>query len=315
MADARLVATNPEDSSLVPVACTPEGLLKTEGGPEGPPGPQGDPGPKGDPGPPGPGFELPPDPYEGAFLGWLNGGLAWLGNEPIPIPEGVFGPITGWDAQSGMLTIASGIPSAVENGVYVYQCSSDGTLFTEGWNISEEWTDGWQGTTPSQPTRGVENAFDGDESTFAFPGNNNAGDYLKYVFDSAVPIQSKLEVLLKRDSPSNRGKLYINDTDVSGQVSSGPTEGWNEVTGLTNIGNIKIETTSLNNYYMLGGVRVDGKILSNTSNSLNLRVTNKMGDSLIGVPNNSTDFIVDKYLYIPPQRIAPWIRETSTGTQ
>ena len=74
MADARLVATNPEDSSLVPVACTPEGLLRTEGGKEGPQGPEG---PEGPPGPPGPAFELPADPYEGAFLGWEDGALAW----------------------------------------------------------------------------------------------------------------------------------------------------------------------------------------------------------------------------------------------
>jgi len=32
MSDVRLVATNPEDSSLVPVACTPAGLIKTEVG-------------------------------------------------------------------------------------------------------------------------------------------------------------------------------------------------------------------------------------------------------------------------------------------
>ena len=90
MADARLVATNPADSSLVPVACTPEGLLKTEGGTEGPPGPKGDPGPQGDAGPAGtPGL---PEPY-GA-----PGTAVVIGDDNKPYwgqPSGVQPPKTG----------------------------------------------------------------------------------------------------------------------------------------------------------------------------------------------------------------------------
>ena len=81
MADARLVATNPEDSSLVAVACTPEGLLRTEGGAEGPPGPKGDPGAQGDPGPKGdPGSSFVSDPAEqanGAMLVVNDGSLIY----------------------------------------------------------------------------------------------------------------------------------------------------------------------------------------------------------------------------------------------
>ena len=103
MADARLVATNPEDSSLIPVACTPEGLLKTEGGTEGPPGPKGDPGDSGDVGAPGvdgkdgaPGAdgkdgEGLPKPYgqEGSYLWIKDGAPAWSEeSDPPPPPTG-----------------------------------------------------------------------------------------------------------------------------------------------------------------------------------------------------------------------------------
>ena len=57
MADVRLTATNPEDSSVVPVACDASGRLLLEEPGQGPPGPEGPPGPKGDDG----------DPFSGNF--------------------------------------------------------------------------------------------------------------------------------------------------------------------------------------------------------------------------------------------------------
>ena len=67
MADVRLTATNPEDSSVVPVACNEKGELKLEEpiiaeGPPGPPGEQGPPGQDGAPGKDG-------DPFSGDFTG------------------------------------------------------------------------------------------------------------------------------------------------------------------------------------------------------------------------------------------------------
>lgn len=119
MTDARLVATNPETSELVPVAVNAQGQLKTEIGAieeipndltvdgnlsvsgsligsdgqpiAGVPGPQGPKGDKGDPGEPGE-IDLPPDPEDGLLLGWENGGLAWI--DPVPPEPGAdFGPI------------------------------------------------------------------------------------------------------------------------------------------------------------------------------------------------------------------------------
>lgn len=80
MADVRLTATNPDDSSVVPVACTAAGLLRVEPQVQGPPGmdgEKGDKGDKGDPGDPGqdgsPGQDGAPgqdgDPFSGNFVG------------------------------------------------------------------------------------------------------------------------------------------------------------------------------------------------------------------------------------------------------
>lgn len=64
MADVRLTATNPEDSSVVPVACNAKGELKLEE-PILVEGPQGEKGDKGDPGDPG----TDGDPFTGNFEG------------------------------------------------------------------------------------------------------------------------------------------------------------------------------------------------------------------------------------------------------
>ena len=118
MIDVRLTATNPEDSTLVPVPCNSRGELLTvapkielipndveiEGdlwvagkingsdtpGEPGPPGPPGEPGGIGPPGPqgdPGEGVPLPYGP-DGAYLQIVDGAPAWT-ESPGPGP----GPI------------------------------------------------------------------------------------------------------------------------------------------------------------------------------------------------------------------------------
>ena len=91
MADVRLTATNPEDSSVVPVACDASGrlLLEERGeGPQGPPGEQGPPGQDGQDG----------DPFSGNFAGDVTfGGSADF-------------------AGGGFLINSSGIPVSVKSG-------------------------------------------------------------------------------------------------------------------------------------------------------------------------------------------------------
>lgn len=130
MSDVRLVGTNPEDGSLVPVSVTAAGLLRTAigkiekipndveidgnltvtgtingdtSGGGGLPDPLGN---NGDvltvvngaaawatP------LSLPPDPFDNALLGWANGGLVWFeGPPPPPTVTIKTQPFTGADA-------------------------------------------------------------------------------------------------------------------------------------------------------------------------------------------------------------------------
>lgn len=76
------------DGDSLPVEVNEFGQLVAQGlqGQEGPPGP---------PGTPGIG-QLPPDPFEGAFLGWQDDQLAWLGGS-VPIPTNTYGPILSYE--------------------------------------------------------------------------------------------------------------------------------------------------------------------------------------------------------------------------
>ena len=89
MADVRLTATNPEDSSVVPVACDAAGRLLLEEPQviEGPPGPPGEPGPPGQDGQNG----QDGDPFSGNFADDVTfGGSALfegnvgIGTRPTP---------------------------------------------------------------------------------------------------------------------------------------------------------------------------------------------------------------------------------------
>ena len=85
------------DGESLPVEVNEFGQLIAQGL-QGQAGPPGQPGP---PGPPGVG-ELPPDPYEGAVLGWKDNQLSWIGGS-VPLPEGTYGPIL--DYSDGALAL------------------------------------------------------------------------------------------------------------------------------------------------------------------------------------------------------------------
>lgn len=77
---------------------------------------------EGPPGPPGVG-QLPPDPYEGALLGWENGELAWIGGS-VPLPAGTYGPYT-YDAIAGTLKVPQDVSSLV-NGQQLFMSDESG---------------------------------------------------------------------------------------------------------------------------------------------------------------------------------------------
>ena len=287
MADARLVATNPEDSSLVPVACTPEGWLRTEGGTEGPPGPEG---PEGPAGPPGPGFELPADPYEGAFLGWVGGELAWVGTPPVPVPEGLFGPILSYD--SGVIEVSGGIPDSVASGVYLTQCLQDGTPINPLWNQSEDWAAILRlgGQSVAKDVTG----FDGLLSTKAESGSGplwfRPPDGIQY--SDRVEIACAGDVIITFNEASTSRPENNNWTTIASGSGS-----------ITSINSTRISNPS--NAGEFSAIKVDGKILVQPEQMQQFRVTAVPTTSTIvgiSVPEGNLSF--GTYLAIPEQRVA-----------
>ena len=104
------------DGTTLPVLVDQFGNLLAKGI-DGPPGP---------PGPPGVG-QLPPDPYEGAILGWEDGELAWLGGS-VQLPAGTYGPYTYIDGDE-RLDIPQDASSLV-NGQQLYMSDFYGNKTT-----------------------------------------------------------------------------------------------------------------------------------------------------------------------------------------
>ena len=289
------------NGETLPVQVDEFGRLVAEGlqGSEGPPGPPGTPGADGG------SFPLPPDPYEGALLGWLNGGLAWIGTPPVPIPEGVFGPITEWDPQSGALTVEGEIPAAIGTGVYVYQCDAAGELYSEGWNVSDEWSYNTTGS-PFDPNYSFANVFNGsvfhtDGTAFA-----PASDIYSCFPDVAVTDIAQF-IILNPSSPPDRGcrlngSLWLPESDsYTGVVTATAAELGGRLTGIE-----LINAGSTGPY--LTAIRVDGKLLVNSDLSMNMRVQQVVGNVLVGTANHTSQvFTPGQYLKTTNQRVAPWV--------
>mgnify|MGYP001303144445 CR=1 FL=1 len=86
---------------------------------------QGLQGQEGPPGPPGVG-QLPPDPFEGAILGWKDNTLAWLGGS-VPLPPGTFGPIVAY--ANGVLTFEDSVSLPYLTSVYLSDDQGDKIYF------------------------------------------------------------------------------------------------------------------------------------------------------------------------------------------
>ena len=315
MTDVRLVATNPEDSSLVPVASNSRGELLTQA-------------PKielvpndveidgnlqvngdivGSDGQPigGGGIVLPPDPYEGAVLGWLNGGLAWVGTPPVEIPEGVFGPIIGWDPVAGTLTVDGDIPASIGNGVYVHQCDATGALSTSGWNIAEQWSANTTGTALNESST-FANAFNG--STATADGNAFASEDGVYTCLLDVPVNASVTFYALNPQANSTHGILINDA-----VSLPSSEAYSTPLMLSAVQlDNRLTSIQLKNEGVMGpylqAVEVDGLVLVNTDQSLNLRVNNVVDQVLVGVPNQQhAGFTPGMYLKTLDQRVAPWL--------
>lgn len=310
MADVRLTATNPEDSSVVPVACNSKGQLLLEepiAGPPGPPGQNGQDGQDGQDGAPGEqgppgkdgidGIPLPPDPYEGAILGWLNNQLAWIGTPPVPIPEGVFGPIISWDSEASYLQIEGPIPDTVRNGVTVYQCDERGEYFTEGWNTSEFWRDLTTYDAGQVASAQIRYIFDGDTNSSC----QSERGYNPILTWPAGVIGGNPDDIIRVFFQGNQTTVPINGVDRTITQYA-----WNTIPD-NYLRSLQVLHPSGGNISNPGAIEVNGKIYVDSDKSINIRVNQLYGNGLIGVASNAIGFTPGKYLFVPSQRVAPWV--------
>ena len=284
-----------------PVQVDGTGRLVAEGlqGTEGPPGPPGQPGADGGD------FPLPADPYEGAFLGWLNGGLAWIGTPPTPIPPGVFGPITAWDP-AGLLTVEGAIPEQVGTGVYLTQCDEDGTPVggNAAWNVSKQWIEPpifLSTNVESLPGYPQTNIFDGTTATQGLPTNNGIWTWAFTEFPEVTQMRIWWE--------GNTNYLRVNGNSVMSYDNSGnnPAVLTGKVDEFTRL---ETEYISGADYCYIKQVEVNNKILVYKSlGGVYGRVNQLVNESQILI-TKSTDynFEVGNYLKIDEnQRVAPWV--------
>lgn len=283
---------------------------------EGPPGEDGDPGTPGQPGPPGAdggSFPLPPNPYEGAILGWKNNELAWINDTPIPIPEGVFGPITAWDS-GGLISVEGAIPSQVAKGVHVVQCDRYGAIFVSGWNNFQTWSSLLTSNSGIKtPTLGFDGVVDSN-------GCEGTGG-LTLTPIGGLAFSSSVEVYCRGPVKYNINAANWSDPNNAAWINNphGSADGWLTLaTGggtLLTLNALRFDTANYDAGW--GAVRVDGQLLVDQGDypdapNLNLRVNSISGQTMIGVANRSNDFTVGQYLKVPAQYVARWLYGQTT---
>lgn len=292
----------------LPVQVDQAGRLVAEGL-EGAPGPEG---PEGPPGPTGPPIDLPPDPYEGALLGWLNGELAWVSGDPIPVPQEVFGPITNYE-MSGLITVDSGIPAGIGTGVYLSQCTADGSPIrpNKSWDISRNWsqliTNGnfVGGTTPAD-------GFDGTATTWAWSSSNFSLQGL--TFNNVGVVQVKFYTGTEEEKSQG---ISVNGGSEYHWTKSDSWFAANRVSVPVNGSVSSIEL--LKRFHTRVGIRelwVDDLLLVDTDQSfLNTRVDVRRSDTqLILDPHPSDVFTVGQYLKASSQQVAAWVLRGNDST-
>ena len=301
MTDPVILLGTQSNGETLPVQVDGFGRLVAEGlqGPEGPEGPQGPQGPEGPPGPGG--IQLPPDPYEGALLGWLNDGLAWIGNAPIPIPPGYFGPITSWDS-NGLMEVQPPIPPEVGPGVYIEQAQ----LYPTG-GVGN-WVDVLVGGVMPGPYSKT-NLFNGTWQEGRSSGGTlpAVGSWLNFSPPN-LSSAKKVTIVFACDG-GDPSFLKINGENVTSCQGTKDATYYTQSVDGSGLQSIEWYSESGSTYVDLKAIVVDGMLLAeNAYPQLSLRINQVVGeDSLLAVPSESREVTVGCLLQVPSQRVAPWV--------
>ena len=301
MTDPVILLGTQSNGETLPVQVDDFGRLVAEGlqGLEGPEGPEG---------PAGGAFPLPADPYEGALLGWLNGGLAWVGTPPVPIPDYIFGPIV--EIENGVITVEGDIPSNVQNGVFVWQTDAAGNLYSEGFVVTKAWQDILTGNYDI--SNGI-NGFNGilNDRVECFDGIFNAvppaGFYGMELNFASGPLNGPVAIYspMVGTSPYN-GSFLVDKGSGYGSTITCSQNQWTEIAA-ANEKVYGIRVRSSQNGCSFAAIRSEGKILLDPTLSANARVQSVTGNLLITSMNDEALFQEGSYLRTFDQRVAPWV--------
>ena len=301
MTDPVILLGTQSNGETLPVQVNQFGQLVAEGL-QGPPGPEG---------PSGTCPDLPPDPYEGALLGWLNGGLAWIGSEPVPIPPGSFGPIKSWDANTGIVGIQGAIPDTIGNGVYLRQIDEYGIPFCEDWIQSVDWATNVTATT-EQFEDSISRIFtpevDINSSAFQY---FTAAPYTMSTVTFDPPIDPDLvgtafeKIKVAVSAKPGGDRLTINGTAyTSGYNDTEFT--WIDINSFR-LSEIQVRSEPGQYNVAIGGIMVDDQRLITPGLPITYRVNQVMGDSLLGNVTYPFNLTVGKLFQVVEQKVAPWV--------
>ena len=285
------------NGETLPVQVDAFGRLVAEGlqGPEGPEGPPGPEGPSG--------ISLPPDPFEGALLGWEDNQLAWIGERPIPLPANMYGPITAWDP-SGLLTLEGKVPSASAGDTF-YQCDLDGNSYREDMDQRKNWSSFGEGYT----------AYPGRPLSLAFTENSEQCAMGLAPFNLSIgPITCQtIEVWAGSGGDQSQCvRVSLNGGQTKTACGIGRNENKSHSFSWI-LSDFELRTINIsadgdyNN--ILNQINIDGRQLINPTTlpgdpSLSFRVNQVIDNTLIGNPNPSgIPFTPGKYLIYPTARI------------
>lgn len=252
-----------DGGTAVPVKVTEDGEVISKGmaGEPGPPGKDGEDGPPGPPGQPGqpgtPGVQWPANPFEGAFLVWLNGEPTWYAEAPVPQPQTLIGPIIDID-ENYVYTFNTPVdPEIFYTGRNVVVADYQGVPKTPDWNQAQRWRDGL--TTNVGGILDSSYAFDGDTSTRARA--TDAGTNYRLILTPPSNLNFNISIEVWCDQRTNAPFAEWNGNTASLEV----WDDWVTVFEGSGVINDKkpliIDTGTSDQYPTLKAVRVDGKIL------------------------------------------------------
>lgn len=298
------------NGETLPVQVNEFGQLVAEGLP-GPPGEQGEQGIQGPPGPAG-GMELPPGEFEGGVLGWKNDELVWLSPTELILPDGVFGPIESWDAETNQLTVVGGIPPEVMSGVELYQCTLGGGVATTGWNHDLVWSSYVNGAAGDS----VPNGFDGGLGSGFYCNNWNV--WCEFVPPEPI-FFNQLRIHTYRWGPtkSNFSRYKLVGSSAVRFDSCGNSSWCKVVSGPSYLESVGVYLEHSDNFYgdQMCAIEIDGRILVDPVHSLKLTVGSVTGNTITGTPNKTIPFQQGLYLKVPQStRRLRYLHEAITTT-